>query len=143
MPVSRGRFQGNGKVLSAERKVLAGDARTWAGGQKAGPRAGTRSAESGENKSPKQQPQARWTKDMPHATHEGVIRIGDIEITCAVLSTGQRVFTQGVFQRRESPTTIRGLDRLHGQENGPSVDVGCYLRLSVTRRGGAIAPESF
>ena len=68
--------------------------------------------------------QARWTKDMPHATHEGVIRIGDIEITCAVLSTGQRVFTQGVFQRRESPTCQRRAKRIHGQKKGPSGDAG-------------------
>lgn len=43
--------------------------------------------------------QARWNRDMPFATHEGVIRIGDIEITCAVLNTGQRVLTQSGFMR--------------------------------------------
>jgi P63C domain len=40
---------------------------------------------------------ARWNKDMPYATHEGSIRIGDIEIACAVLNTGQRVLTQSAF----------------------------------------------
>ena len=63
--------------------------------------------------------QARWTKDMPHATHEGVIRIGDIEITCAVLSTGQRVLTQGVFQRRESPTYQPGAKSIPRTEKRP------------------------
>src|SRR5262249_33243128 len=43
--------------------------------------------------------QARWTKDMPYSTHEGEIQIGDIEITCAVLNTGQRVLTQSGFMR--------------------------------------------
>lgn len=39
--------------------------------------------------------EARWAK--PHATHEGSIRIGDIEIDVAVLNTGQRVITQSGF----------------------------------------------
>jgi hypothetical protein len=39
--------------------------------------------------------EARWAK--PQATHEGVIRIGDIEIDVAVLNTGQRVITQSGF----------------------------------------------
>ncbi len=43
--------------------------------------------------------EARWCRDMPFATHEGVIRIGDIEIACAVLNTGQRVVTQSGFMR--------------------------------------------
>src|SRR5262245_12129981 len=41
--------------------------------------------------------EARWSKDKPYATHEGVIRIGEIEIACAVLNTGQRVITQSGF----------------------------------------------
>ncbi len=40
---------------------------------------------------------ARWGKDLPHATHEGAIMIGDTEIACAVLNTGQRVITQSGF----------------------------------------------
>jgi hypothetical protein len=42
---------------------------------------------------------ARWSKDLPFATHEGTIRIGDIEIAVAVLNTGQRVITQSGFMR--------------------------------------------
>jgi len=34
---------------------------------------------------------------MPKATHEGVLRLGDIDISCAVLDTGQRVLTQSDF----------------------------------------------
>lgn len=40
---------------------------------------------------------ARWNKDLPYATHEGSIRIGDTEIAVAVLNTGQRVITQSGF----------------------------------------------
>jgi len=43
--------------------------------------------------------EARWKGNMPYATHEGTIRIGDIEIACAVLNTGQRVLTQSGFMR--------------------------------------------
>lgn len=36
---------------------------------------------------------------MPQATHEGIIKIGDVEIPCAVLPNGQRLLTQsGVMQ---------------------------------------------
>ncbi len=40
---------------------------------------------------------ARWSKHLPEATHEGVIRLGDVEIDVAVLNTGQRVITQSGF----------------------------------------------
>jgi hypothetical protein len=41
---------------------------------------------------------ARWAKDLPFATHEGVITaMGDLSVSCAVLNTGQRVLTQSGF----------------------------------------------
>jgi hypothetical protein len=39
---------------------------------------------------------ARWGKDLPYATHEGTIT-SILNITCAVLNTGQRVITQSGF----------------------------------------------
>lgn len=42
---------------------------------------------------------ARWEGGIPHATHEGVIRLGDMEIACAVLEDGRRVLTQSGFMR--------------------------------------------
>jgi P63C domain-containing protein len=36
----------------------------------------------------------RWAKDLPRATHEGILTIGDMEIPCAVLDNGMRVITQ-------------------------------------------------
>jgi|SRR5687767_8615952 len=37
---------------------------------------------------------ARWAKDLPKATNEGILVIGDMEIPCAVLEDGTRVLTQ-------------------------------------------------
>lgn len=39
----------------------------------------------------------RWNAEVPQATHEGVINVGDIEISAAVLPNGKRVLTQGTF----------------------------------------------
>lgn len=44
---------------------------------------------------------ARWEQDdpglIPHATHVGTIKIGDKEISCAVLENGKRLLTQETF----------------------------------------------
>lgn len=42
---------------------------------------------------------ARWNPDLPQATHEGVLHIGDIEIPCAVLADGQRLLTLSGVQQ--------------------------------------------
>ncbi len=41
--------------------------------------------------------EARWARHLPQATHEGTIRIADIEIEVAVLDDGQRLVTQSGF----------------------------------------------
>lgn len=46
--------------------------------------------------------QARWAKkeepaDLPRATHDGVVKIGNAEIPCAVLEDGRRLLTQQGF----------------------------------------------
>ena len=38
--------------------------------------------------------QARWDDSLPTATHKGTLKIGDIEIPCAVLEDGRRIITQ-------------------------------------------------
>lgn len=45
--------------------------------------------------------QARWagTDNLLKATHEGILKLGDIEIACAVLENGQRVLTQSSFMK--------------------------------------------
>lgn len=40
---------------------------------------------------------ARWARQLPRATHEGVIQFADIEIEVAVLDNGQRLVTQTGF----------------------------------------------
>lgn len=43
--------------------------------------------------------EARWKKEVPRATHEGVLKLGTLEIPCAVLDDGRRLLTQsGVMQ---------------------------------------------
>jgi hypothetical protein len=37
---------------------------------------------------------ARWLKDIPAATHEGALALGDMSMPCAVLADGRRVLTQ-------------------------------------------------
>lgn len=39
-------------------------------------------------------PDAEMPDGMPYATHVGQLRIGNITLDCAVLSTGVRVFTE-------------------------------------------------
>ncbi len=41
--------------------------------------------------------EARWGKFLPHATHEGDVRIGNATIPAANLSDGKRVLSQGQF----------------------------------------------
>ncbi len=43
--------------------------------------------------------EARWSGAMRKATHEGSIRLGDVEIAVAVLENGERVITQSGFMR--------------------------------------------
>lgn len=43
---------------------------------------------------------SRWSvKHAPRATHQGTLRIGDLELSCAVLDDGRRVLTQSDFMR--------------------------------------------
>jgi hypothetical protein len=43
--------------------------------------------------------QARWSSDIPVASHEGDFRVGEANITAAVLPGGQRLLTQATFLR--------------------------------------------
>jgi len=42
---------------------------------------------------------ARWSADMPQATHEGILRLGGSEILAAVLPNTKRLLSQGSFLR--------------------------------------------
>jgi hypothetical protein len=39
------------------------------------------------------------TGPLPHVTHKGVLKIGDIELNCYVLSDGQRIFNADDVER--------------------------------------------
>lgn len=39
----------------------------------------------------------RWRGDIPRATHQGVLHIGGVAVSCAVLEGGQRLITQSGF----------------------------------------------
>lgn len=43
--------------------------------------------------------EARWSKDVPQATHEAEIKLGDLVIECAVLSDGRRVISERAMTR--------------------------------------------
>ena len=40
---------------------------------------------------------ARWTSDLPQATHDGVLELGGRTLIAAVLSNGKRLLSQGTF----------------------------------------------
>lgn len=42
---------------------------------------------------------ARWSADLPVASHEGDFNLGDVVISCAVLPNGTRIITQATFLR--------------------------------------------
>lgn len=42
---------------------------------------------------------ARWSGEIPKSINEGILKIGDIEIECAVLEGGTRVINQESFLR--------------------------------------------
>lgn len=77
---------------------------------------------------------ARWHGDVPRATHEGVIRIGDFTLQCAVLEDGRRVLSE------------RGVLRAFGmQRGGPAfrsatIDEQGGVRLPMFLSGGNLRP---
>ena len=40
---------------------------------------------------------ARWTSDLPQATHDGIMQLGDRRFIAAVLGNGKRLLSQGTF----------------------------------------------
>jgi hypothetical protein len=64
---------------------------------------------------------AGWHKDVPKATHTGILKIGDLEIDCAVLNDGRRVLSQR--------SVNRALGRTHG---------GRDFKLRQSEAGGGL-----
>lgn len=65
--------------------------------------------------------EARWNKDVPDATHTGVLHIGEFEIDCAVLSDQRRVLSQ------------RSVNRALGRSHG-----GAEFRRRQSEAGGGL-----
>jgi oligoribonuclease (3'-5' exoribonuclease) len=66
--------------------------------------------------------QARWGSNLPKATHEGMLKIGDRELPCYVLEDGRRVFsTRGVNRALGSTTTGTPKDSPDGARKLPAV----------------------
>ena len=63
--------------------------------------------------------EARWAKDMPYATHEGEIRLGDVAVEVANLNTGQRVLSQSGFMRGLGRAGSKGRAHYKGDANLP------------------------
>jgi P63C domain len=101
---------------------------------------------------------ARWQKDMPYATHIGVLTIGDRQIECAVLNDGRRVLSQrGVnralgrrhggaeFKRKQDVSDGGGLPIFLGPKNLKdhiSNELATVVRKPIlykTGRGGSLA----
>jgi hypothetical protein len=73
---------------------------------------------------------ARWTGEFPVAIREGSIKIGDTEISCAVLSDGRRIITQADF--------LRSLKRSRSPKAGTGVlstvdDLPFFLQANVLK----------
>jgi hypothetical protein len=64
---------------------------------------------------------ARWRRDVPQATHTGILKIADLEIDCAVLEDRRRVLSQ------------RSVNRALGRKHG-----GTEFRLSQSEAGGGL-----
>lgn len=56
---------------------------------------------------------ARWSGDMPVASHEGTFPLGTMDVSCAVLPNGKRLITQGTF--------LRALGRSRSPKGGTGV----------------------
>jgi hypothetical protein len=70
---------------------------------------------------------ARWGKDLPTSTHEGIITA--LNMPCAVLSTGQRVLTQsGMMLALGRARQAKGREYYKGDVNLPAFLTAQNLR---------------
>jgi len=56
-------------------------------------------SESERSESARRAAMARWASDLPRATHEAPVHIGDASVMAAVLPDGRRLLSQGTFLR--------------------------------------------
>jgi hypothetical protein len=72
--------------------------------------------------------ETRWSEATLRATHEGVLKIGGIEIPCAVLNNGERVLTQTGFLQ------ALGRTRASGKRPEQIEDVPAFLKSKNLQR---------
>lgn len=78
--------------------------------------------------------EARWNSDLPKATHEGVMRIGGIEIACAVLEDGRRLITQSGFMRALGRARqAKGREHYDGDVNLPAFLTAKNLKPFISK----------
>lgn len=81
--------------------------------------------------------QERWENpkpNLPKATHEGVIKLGGIEIACAVLENGQRVLTQSSFMKALGRSRqAKGRAYYDGDVNLPAFLTAKNLKLFISK----------
>lgn len=75
---------------------------------------------------------ARWGKELPVAEYSGVLKFGDVEVSCAVLGDGTRVLTQAellVALGRHRKANVRNVE---GEEKVPPVLQGERLKRFIS-----------
>jgi hypothetical protein len=76
----------------------------------------------------------RWEGPMLKATHEGIIRLGGVEIACAVLSNGQRVLTQSSFMKALGRSRqAKGRQYYNGDVNLPAFLTAKNLKPFISK----------
>jgi len=77
---------------------------------------------------------ARWAKDLPKASHEGSIKLGNVEIPCAVLEGGQRLITQSGFMvALGRARQAKGRKHYDGDANLPAFLTAKNLKPFITK----------
>ena len=79
--------------------------------------------------------ESRWENNLPRSTHEGPVRIGEIEIGAAVLPDGTRLLSQGAF--------LKAIGRSRSVPGGSGGSAGDQLPafLQADRLGPYITDE--
>ncbi len=70
---------------------------------------------------------------IPKATHEGTLRIGNIEISCAVLENGQRVLSQAEFLEALGRHRKANVRKEGGEERIPAILQGKAINPFISK----------
>lgn len=78
--------------------------------------------------------EARWNNQLPKATHEGVMKIGSVEIACAVLEDGRRLITQSGFMKALGRARqAKGREYYEGDVNLPAFLTAKNLKPFISK----------